>query len=158
MSGVLGDRRALLADLTRALAPGSPDRVLAVFRLHGLRDLTDRSGTDAGGALLEVGAERLVSGVGPSGRCYRPRRDEWCVLLDGPLTSAIRALDSVTVELNATGGEYGVSVEAGVALLPEEAEDPISALERADLRVPPDPRTGPRQRRTAERRSRRGES
>jgi hypothetical protein len=131
-----------MGDLTRALAPGSPERVLVVFRLHGLGALTERFGT--------------VARDETAGLSYQPRHDEWCVLFDSPLEDAVQVLGSATAALDELGALHDVTAEAGVALLPEEAEDPISALEQADRRILPAGATD-RERRFAGRGGRRGE-
>lgn len=123
-----GNRRDLMADLTRALAPGSDERLFAVVRLYGL---TERWASDE---LLAAVRRRFVLDVGRLGRVYRTRWDEVCLLFDCPLEMAIRLLDDTTEVLNRLDS---VDAEAGVALLPEEAADPISALERADRRLNP---------------------
>jgi predicted signal transduction protein with EAL and GGDEF domain len=146
-----------MGDLTRALAPGSPERVLVVFRLHGLRDLTERHGTVARDELLEEAHRRLLADIGTAGVSYRPRHDEWCVLFDSSLEEAVRVLGSATAALDELGEPHGVTAEAGVALLPEEAPDPISALEQADRRILPGG-CSERERRMADRSGRRGET
>jgi hypothetical protein len=123
-----GNRRDLMADLTRALAPGSDERLFAVVRLHGL---TERRAADE---LLSIVRRRFVLDVGRFGRVYLTRWDELCLLFDCPLETAIQLLDDTTEVLNRLAS---VDAEAGVALLPEEAADPISALERADRRINP---------------------
>ncbi len=125
-----GDRRDLMADLTRALAPGNDERLFAVVRLHGL---TERHAADE---LLNTVRRRFVLDVGRLGRVYLTRWDELCLLFDCPLPAAIQLLDDTTEVLNQLAS-VEVEVEAGVALLPEEAADPISALERADRRINP---------------------
>jgi GGDEF domain-containing protein len=146
-----------MGDLTRALAPGSPERVLVVFRLHGLRNLTERYGTIARDELLDEAHRRLLHEIGTSGLSYRPRHDEWCVLFNSSLEEAVRVLGSVTAALDELGEPHDVSAEAGVALLPEEAGDPISALEQADRRILPGGYSD-RERRLADRCGRRGEN
>jgi GGDEF domain-containing protein len=131
----VASRRDLMAALTLALAPGSDERLLAVVRLHGLNDLRDRAGLDAEERLLASARRRLLVEVGCSGRAYQTRRDELCVLFECPFEKAIQLLDNVTAALNQLARASGVKVEAGVTLLPEEAADPISALERADRRT-----------------------
>ena len=128
-------RRDLMAALTLALAPGSDERLLAVVRLHGLNDLMERMGLTAEERLLASARRRLLVEVGSSGRAYRTRRDELCVLFECPFETAIQLLDNTTAALNQLARDSGVKVEAGVTLLPEEAADPISALERADRRI-----------------------
>jgi GGDEF domain-containing protein len=146
-----------MGDLTRALAPGSPERVLVVFRLHGLRSLTERYGTVARDELLHEAHCRLLEEIGAAGLSYRPRHDEWCVLFDGSLEEAVRVLGSATAALDEVGEPHDVTAEAGVALLPEEAADPISALEQADRRILP-AGSSERERRLADRIGRRGEN
>ena len=146
-----------MGDLTRALAPGSPERVLVVFRLHGLRDLTERYGTVARDDLLRQAHERLLAEIGAAGLSYQPRHDEWCVLFDSALEDAVRVLAAATAALDEIGEEHDVTAEAGVALLPEEADDPISALEQADRRILP-AGYSERERRLADRGGRRGEN
>jgi predicted signal transduction protein with EAL and GGDEF domain len=145
-----------MGDLTRALAPGSPERVLVVFRLHGLRALTERFGTVARDELLNQAHRRLTAEIGTAGLSYQPRHDEWCVLFDSPLEQAVQVLGSATAALDELGAAHDVTAEAGIALLPEEAEDPISALEQADRRILPAGATD-RERRFADRGGRRGE-
>jgi predicted signal transduction protein with EAL and GGDEF domain len=145
-----------MGDLTRALAPGSPERVLVIFRLHGLRALTERFGTVARDELLDEAHRRLAAEVGTAGLSYQPRHDEWCVLFDSPLEQAVQVLGSATAALDELGAPHDVTAEAGIAILPEEAEDPISALEQADRRILPAGTTD-RERRFALRGGRRGE-
>ena len=130
-------RRDLMAALTLALAPGSDERLLAVVRLHGLQDLRERSGLAAQEQLLASARRRLLVEVGSSGRAYQTRRDELCVLFECGFETAIQLLDNLTGALKQLARDSGVEVEAGVTLLPEEAADPISALERADRRILP---------------------
>lgn len=136
MGSQVATRRELMAALTRALAPGSDERLLAVVRLHGLHDLRERVGQDED-RLLSVAQGRLLLEVGSAGRVYLPRRDELCVLFECRFETAIQLLDNVTAALNELAPGCRVRAEAGVALLPDEAADPISALERADRRILP---------------------
>lgn len=126
-----------MIDLTRALAPGSRERLLTVVRLHGLHAMTERGGTAARDQFLERAHRRALHEVRASGQLYLPRRDELCVLFDTPLDEAIRVLDDVTAALNSLDPTGDVTAEAGVALLPDEASHPIGALDRADRRILP---------------------
>ena len=65
-------------------------------------------------------------------------------------------LGAATAALDEIGEPHDVTAEAGVALLPEEAADPISALEQADRRILPGGHSE-RERRLADRGGRRGE-
>lgn len=157
MAVEFGTRRELMAALTGALAPGSSERLLTVVRLHGLQVAFERVGT-ASSQLLEEAYRAVRREVGFSGRIYLSRFDEVCVLFDCPLDEAIGLLDRLTAVLNELGAAVEVSAEAGVALLPDEAADPISALERADRRIFPASQTGEREQALKARRGRRGEN
>jgi len=130
-------RRELLADLARAVAPGSALQLLAVIRLHGLSALRDRAGTDARDGLVEEARQRALVDVGRAGTVYVSRKDEVCILLDGSFMESISKLANLTWSLNELGRPHNVAAETGVALLPEEADDPIGALRRADSRTVP---------------------
>jgi predicted signal transduction protein with EAL and GGDEF domain len=153
-----GTRRELMAALTGALAPGSGEGLLAVVRLHGLGAWGERAGAVSAGRLLDELYLTVTREVGFSGRFYLPRRDELCVLFDCPLDEAIGLLDGLTAVLNELAAAVEVTAEAGVALLPDEASDPISALERADRRIFPAHYTGGREQALSARRGRRGEN
>ena len=157
MSIGIGTRRELMTELTLALAPGSRERLLTIVRLHGLYALTDRDGPAARDRLLEEAQRLVLRELGVKGRVYVPRRDELCVLFETSLDDAILALDLLTASLNELGRPDQIVVEAGVALLPDEATDPISALERADRRILPPDYKGYEQS-SASRHSRRGEA
>ncbi len=152
-----GTRRELMADLTAALAPGSPERLFAVVRLHGFGAVIRRGGEAAATTLLAEAERSLLDGVDESGRCYQPRFDEWCILFDSDVETAIRHLDAVTAAIDEVGETCGIFSEAGVAILPQEARDPLGALERADRRVAPAGPEGGRELGRTLRRARRGD-
>jgi predicted signal transduction protein with EAL and GGDEF domain len=130
-------RDELMTDLTRALAPGSRERLLTVVRLHGLRTLLEGSGRAAHDRLLDYAHRLVLHEVSASGTFYLPRRDELCVLFEIPVDDAIEVLDSLTRGLNELDQTGVIRAEAGVALLPDEATHPLGALERADRRILP---------------------
>ena len=133
--GAPGTRRALMADLTRALAPGSPETLLALFRFYGLADAIVAFGLVAHDRLLQASVRGAQVETGSDGRVYRPRNNELAVLLRCPLEKAIEIVDSITAALDELRSARGVHVEAGIAILPDEADNPIGALERADRRL-----------------------
>lgn len=147
MKSNVGTRHELTVDLAHALASASPERILAVFKFHGLEQVTVLYGTTGRDAFLQRAESRLAVAISGFGRCYKPRRDEFCVILDGPLEQAIVVLDAATTALNDVGSEQRIHAETGVAILPDEAKDPITALERADRRVVPDAYQSGRERR-----------
>jgi len=131
----VGTRRELMADLTRALAPGSPEELLALVRFYGLPNLTTELGPEAQDRLLAASLLRAHTEIGSDGRVYRPRTDELAIVFKNGLEAAVHVIDAITDALNELGSARGVHVEAGVAILPDEAEDPVGALERADQRL-----------------------
>jgi predicted signal transduction protein with EAL and GGDEF domain len=133
----LRSRDELMTDLTRALAPGSRERLLTVVRLHGLRALLETSGRAAHDRLLDYAHRLVLHEVSSSGNFYLPRRDELCVLFEIPVDDAIEVLDNMMRGLNELDQTGTVKAEAGVALLPDEATHPLGALERADRRILP---------------------
>jgi len=133
--GTAGTRRELMADLTRALAPGSPETLLALVRFYGLADLIIAFGLVAHDRLLDASARGAQVETGSEGRVYRPRNNELAVLLKCPLEEAIEIVDSITSALGELGSARDVDVEVGIAILPDEADSPIAALERADRRL-----------------------
>jgi GGDEF domain-containing protein len=137
MSAEIADRQELIADLTRALVPDGRERLLMLVRLHGLATMADRCGQAAHDQFLSQAYELLQRQVGPAGRAYKTRRDELCALLDTSLDQAIDVLDNTTSALNKLGAGDQIRADAGVALLPEEASDPVGALTRADRRILP---------------------
>ena len=130
----IGTREELLADLEAALAPAEPVRVLVVFRLGGFEEFT-RLGTRSPGALIREVMSYLPDASGPSGFYYRPRKDELCGLIEGPLRDVERALLAASTALNERLERRGLSLGFGAAVLPDEADDPIGALALADSRV-----------------------
>jgi GGDEF domain-containing protein len=131
----IGTRQELMAELTRALAPGSPMSLLAIFRLGGLREYVAEHDEEAADDLVRRTSERLAMAIGPTAVYYRPRRDELCGLISGPLEGAKDTLYEAVMALNAERDTTGITAGFGVALLPFEADDPISALKLADERL-----------------------
>jgi hypothetical protein len=130
----IGTREQLLGDLGAAVAPDQPVRLLVIFRLGGFEEFT-RLGTRSPGALIREVMSYLPDASGPSGFYYRPRRDELCGLIEGPLRDVERALLAASTALNERLGRKGLSLGFGAAVLPDEAGDPIGALALADSRV-----------------------
>jgi hypothetical protein len=130
----VGTREQLLGDLGAAVAADQPVRLLVIFRLGGFEEFT-RLGTRSPGALIREVMSYLPDASGPSGFYYRPRRDELCGLIEGPLRDVERALLAASTALNERLGRKGLSLGFGAAVLPDEAGDPIGALALADSRV-----------------------
>ena len=131
-----GDRDKLVADLTQALEPGQPPALVAVFELVGSDDYQRLSGKRASDALIARHAERFARAVGEAGVCYRPRQDEFCALLSGPIDAAKATLFAAEQELNDDETDSAlIPVCFGAASLPDEGTDPTSLLVLADQRL-----------------------
>jgi GGDEF domain-containing protein len=135
MSVEIGTREQLLIDLTGAVAPGEPVRLLVLFRLGGFEEFAGRYGNGATDELLNRVVGHLPEASGPSSFYYRPRKDELCGLVAGRLDGVEAALTAAAQDVNDTLGSKGISLGFGTAILPYEARDPISALATADGRV-----------------------
>ena len=133
----LGNRRMLGATLERAVVEGgeSPQSVLVVFELDGLRPYRDRFGNLAGDALLAELADRLQRGVAPVGTAYRPGGDELGVLLHCDAAEANEYIDVGLAALSAEGEGFSVGAAYGRVAIPREAHTAAQALRLADDRV-----------------------
>lgn len=129
MPTTIRTRDQLMRDLTAALAPGEPARLLVVFRFGG------RPALDATTDLI---VERVIGRVseagGPSALYYTPRRDELCALIAGGLLDAERTLCATVNDAHRSLAS-GVSLGFGTVVLPHEASDALGALELADSRI-----------------------
>jgi GGDEF domain-containing protein len=129
----LYNRNKLLSDLEQALVPGSPPSLLAVFELVGIKPLVAAMASEEVDSLLVRLALRLMHELGPAAESYRPRREEFCALL--PAAQAEAILERTTAGLAEAAKPYPIAVVYGTALLPDEATEPLAALEIADERL-----------------------
>ncbi|MDA0172086.1 GGDEF domain-containing protein [Solirubrobacter taibaiensis] len=118
----LPNRRALVDDLDRTVAAGTP-HTLAFFDLDGFKEYNDAFGHAAGDALLQRLALPLAAA---GGRAYRLGGDEFCVLTDAApdIARAVAAL---------TEGE--ITASYGLVTIPGEADTAGDALRLADERM-----------------------
>jgi diguanylate cyclase (GGDEF)-like protein len=130
----LGNRRALLLDLERAIGEGE-GVVLATFDLDGFKAYNDSFGHPAGDALLTRLGRNLTDAVGPGVSAYRMGGDEFCVLAPGAGVHAERLLADATEALSERGERFAIGCSAGVVLLPTDAEEAADALRLADQRM-----------------------
>ena len=129
----LGNRRKLVADLAALLDEPRPEgsRLLVIFDLNGFKDYNDSFGHPAGDALLARLGGKLSAAVTPEGSAYRLGGDEFCVLIPASET----LLDRAALALREQGESFNVTTAFGGVLLPDEAQDPSSALGVADERL-----------------------
>ncbi len=133
----LRNRRSLLADLEvqLALASLASPRALLLFDLDGFKEYNDAFGHPAGDGLLVRLAARLADAVGPYGEAYRLGGDEFCVLVSPARDGIDPILATCSAALNERGEGFEVTSSFGVVVLPEEANTPTLALQRADRRM-----------------------
>jgi diguanylate cyclase (GGDEF)-like protein len=133
----LANRRALLADLERAVARATPDdpRICIVLDLDGFKAYNDAFGHPAGDKLLSRLGQRLQDVVDEHGRAYRLGGDEFCVLARRGPTAALRLADAVRASLTETGEAFAVTSSAGMVSIPADAAAPSEVLQVADRRM-----------------------
>jgi GGDEF domain-containing protein len=105
-----------------------------VFALDGFVEFEELYGVLEARKLLRRLSERLVEAVGGLGSCYRPRGDEFAVLIGSP-AGASTVLKSAVSALTERERYYSIVASGGHVLLPSEADDPIEALVVADKRL-----------------------
>jgi diguanylate cyclase (GGDEF)-like protein len=133
----LPNRRALIADLERALAAATDEQPLLVllWDLDGFKAYNDTFGHAAGDALLARLGHNLTSALEGRGSSYRMGGDEFCVLASPGSYSA----ESIALEAAAALAEHGegfdVTASYGSVLVPTEAASSIEALRIADQRM-----------------------
>jgi GGDEF domain-containing protein len=137
-----GNRDALLAELERATDPV----VLALFYLDGFHEYRDFFGRLQSDTIAVDLADRLERVVRSAGTCFRPREDEFGVLLAElgaePVIEAARAV------LTEPGRTVSITAAVASARLPEETSDALDALRLADHRISvANPSRPPRERR-----------
>ncbi|MDA0181347.1 diguanylate cyclase [Solirubrobacter phytolaccae] len=132
----LGNRRALILDLERAVEDAGPDRgaVLATFDLDGFKAYNDSFGHPAGDALLVRLGRNLAATMGPAASAYRLGGDEFCVLSHEPVPDRVlvaRAKDA----LSERGERFSISCSAGAVAIPTDVGDAADALRLCDQRM-----------------------
>jgi two-component system, cell cycle response regulator len=133
----LGNRRRLMIDLERALAPaeGGADTVLAVFDLDGFKAYNDSFGHPAGDDLLHRLGHRLDAVQVEGGRAYRLGGDEFCVLAPSHGGEAEAICRAAATALSQRGTAFAVGASWGMVLIPAEAGSAEEAMRLADRRM-----------------------
>jgi diguanylate cyclase (GGDEF)-like protein len=132
----LSNRRKLVADLERHLAPENPEpTLLLLFDLDGFKNYNDTFGHPAGDALLARLGAKLAEVPGPGGDAYRLGGDEFCLITPLAGEDAEELIDRACVALTEQGEGFEVGTSFGAIVLPEEAADPSQALRVADERL-----------------------
>ena len=133
----LGNRRRLIADLDEVLAVATRERpwLLAIYDLDGFKAYNDAFGHPAGDALLIRLGRKMDAVPGPGGGVYRLGGDEFCLLAPLAGDHAGRLLDLSLEALSEQGEGFDVTSSFGAVILPEEANEGIEALRKADERL-----------------------
>jgi GGDEF domain-containing protein len=155
-----GSREKLFADLEEALQPDAAPSLLAVFGFAGISEYRELFGQVDTSSLLVEFAGRLREALQSSVTFYRPRKDEFAVLIPGEFAVLISGefaateplLETAVATLEKSGRDTLVKGAYGVTLLPSEASDPIEAMMLADQQLSALLGRGPRDRRSTERR------
>ncbi|MCX8997387.1 EAL domain-containing protein [Rhizobiaceae bacterium BDR2-2] len=107
--------------------------------LNGFKKINDNYGHAIGDQTLIVVAQRLVGAIRSQDLAARLGGDEFVVLAphvlgaEGAGVIATRILQSLTAPIVIGGTEHNVGTGVGIALLPDDAEDPSEALRKADV-------------------------
>ena len=138
----LPNRRALIADLTAAVAWETQRRaILILFDLDGFKQYNDAFGHPAGDMLLQRLGERLQAAVAPrGGTAYRMGGDEFCVLT--PAEDSESTVWTAFTALSERGEGFEVGASYGIAEIPGDGATVATILHVADVRMYDDKATG----------------
>jgi two-component system cell cycle response regulator len=134
----LGNRRRLVAELAQAADEATLERpwMLVIFDLDGFKGYNDAFGHPAGDELLGRLGSKLAQIDGVAGVAgYRLGGDEFCLLAPVAGVDVERLIHLATYALSEKGVGFDVGCSFGAVHLPEEADDPVSALRLADERL-----------------------
>jgi diguanylate cyclase (GGDEF)-like protein len=132
----LANRRALMADLERALSASPPQAmVLAIYDLDGFKAYNDSFGHPAGDDLLRRLGRKLADAVEPHGCGYRLGGDEFCVLASTRAISAELICHTAEAALSERGSGFSIGASWGKVLIPVEVLTASEALRIADRRM-----------------------
>lgn len=132
----LANRRALMADLERALSASPPEAmVLAIYDLDGFKAYNDSFGHPAGDDLLRRLGRKLADAMEPHGCGYRLGGDEFSVLASTRALSAEAICQTAEAALSERGSGFAIGASWGKVLIPVEVVTASEALRIADRRM-----------------------
>ena len=135
----LANRRSFNESLARATGGRQADQAFAVLLvdLDDFKDVNDTLGHHYGDELLRLVAPRLRQAVRSDDVVSRIGGDEFAVLLPGADAAGRRRSPSgcgpASAVPSGSGRAQSISASVGIALAPEDGEDPIELLQHADL-------------------------
>ena len=130
-----GTRAALLTALTGAVTPDAAAALLVVFGLAGYEEYVSLFGRLAGRSLIVKLGARLADALPAGTTCFRPREGEFAALVSTPVDGVNVVLDDAVCALRDRAATVAVTAAWGAAMLPDEAGDPVAALQLADSRL-----------------------
>jgi two-component system, cell cycle response regulator len=132
----LANRRALMADLERAVSATPPKTMaLAIFDLDGFKSYNDAFGHPAGDDLLRRLGGQLAATLAPYGRGYRLGGDEFCILAATDELPAEAICEAAEEALSDRGTGFSIGASWGKVLIPVEVVTATEALRLADRRM-----------------------
>ncbi|HEX3608919.1 MAG TPA: GGDEF domain-containing protein [Solirubrobacterales bacterium] len=133
----LGSRGRMQVDLEDECKRAGEESpvMLYLFDLNGFKRYNDTFGHPAGDTLLTALGKALRAAVGEDGTAYRIGGDEFCLLLSCERERFDAAARTAASALSASDRGVEVSASWGGAMIPQEAADPSSALQLADVRM-----------------------
>ena len=133
----LGNRRALAADLGRAIphASDAEPLVLVLFDLDGFKHYNDTFGHPAGDELLHRLGHNLGRVLEGRGTAYRMGGDEFCAVIRPGDEIAQPVVEAAAAALSDHGEGFKIGCSYGAIALPREAADVEAALRIADQRM-----------------------
>jgi diguanylate cyclase (GGDEF)-like protein/PAS domain S-box-containing protein len=112
--------------------------VVMFIDIDNFKNINDTLGHDAGDELLRQVAARLTASVRAQDTIARQGGDEFIVLLDqldghqGATRVAQKILDGLRSAFKVAGADHHVSGSIGIALYPDDGQDPATLLRNAD--------------------------
>jgi diguanylate cyclase (GGDEF)-like protein len=133
----LGNRRALINDLTAQLARPDDDGqlLLALFDLDGFKQYNDTFGHPSGDALLTRLGERYQASVSGVATVYRMGGDEFCLLGRDVADNGEAVVRRAAAALSESGVAFEITCSYGIARLPADASSVEDGLRLADQRM-----------------------
>jgi hypothetical protein len=124
-----------MAVVGAAVQPGEPERLLVVFRIEGIDELDERYGENAMERMADHIAIHLPNSSGRWTFYFQPRRDELCLLIEGPLEGTDQALSAAATTVNEALGTEGIMVGYSHTLLPSGLGNFTEAIASVDRRI-----------------------
>ncbi|MBP7003752.1 EAL domain-containing protein [Amaricoccus sp.] len=133
----LNNRSSFVRQLADALAAGERVAVL-LLDLDRFKAVNDTLGHLAGDDLLRIIGTRIAALAGPGDVAARLGGDEFAMVVRdvdaaGAAVAAERALEAVRAPATIAGREVALGASIGVALAPQDGDDPTGLMKAADM-------------------------